>query len=258
MESIKRILEEFNPISLQEMDSVVLMDRTDLKYIFHYDQLPQILQRLKDDYRVLSVLGNRISKYESLYFDTEKFDPYYNHHRGRHSRFKVRFRSYVESNLHFFEVKFRNRKGRTIKDRIVQGGVQQVIVRNAEEFLHEKTPLQAATLEPKFWVNYSRITLVNKNGEERVTIDVNLNFKKKESDEDLIVEDLVIAEVKQDKAFISPFIKVMKNHMIRRGSLSKYCYGVTLLFREKYNNFKPGIILLNKIRNGTITGTAHR
>lgn len=239
------------------MESEMLMDRTDMKYMFRYEQLPQVLALLKDDYKVLNVLNNRISKYESLYFDTERFDLYYNHHRGRHSRFKIRFRSYVESNLHFFEIKFKNRKGRTVKDRIVQGRVRDVITLNAEEFLHEKTPLTAAHLEPKFWVNYSRITLVNKKDQERVTIDVNINFKKDENDADLIIDGLVIAEVKQDKAFISPFIKVMKRYMIRRGSLSKYCYGVTLLFKEKYNNFKPGIILLNKIRNGTITGTAY-
>lgn len=240
------------------MDSVELMDRTDMKYTFAYDQLPYILELLKNDYKVLSVLNNRISKYESLYFDTADFELYHNHHRGRHSRYKIRYRSYVESDLHFFEVKFKNRKGRTVKDRVVQGKVSTEIKNNAGEFLEEKTPLAAARLEPKFWVNYSRITLVNKTAEERVTIDVNINFKKDVNDEDKIVDGLVIAEVKQDKAFISPFVKVMKKYQIRRGSLSKYCYGVTLLFKQmKYNNFKPGIILLNKILNGTIARTTH-
>jgi len=257
VEQLKRILGDFKPISLAEMDSAALMDRTDIKYILTYDQLPHVLERLKDDYDVLNVLNNRISKYESLYFDTPHFELYHNHHRGRHSRFKIRFRSYVESNLHFFEIKFKNRKGRTVKDRIVQGQVRNLITHNAEEFLHERTSLIAQQLEPKFWVNYSRITLVNKNRAERVTIDINVNFKKTEQDDDLIIDGLVIAEVKQDRAFISPFIRVMKHYRIRRGSLSKYCYGVTLLFREKYNNFKPGIILLKKILHGTIAGAAH-
>ena len=46
------------------------------------------------------------------------FDLYHRHHIGRSNRFKVRSRRYVESDLCFFEVKYRNNKGRTIKNRI--------------------------------------------------------------------------------------------------------------------------------------------
>jgi hypothetical protein len=106
-------------------------------------------------------------------------------------------------------------------------------------------------LEAKLWVNYSRITLVNKHSPERVTIDINLNFKN--GDQDKTIDNLVIAEVKQDKAHISAFIKLMKKYHIRQGSISKYCYGVISLFGSiKHNNFKPNLILLKKILNGTI------
>ena len=167
MEELNQILTEFEPITLKEMDSVKLMDRTDTKFIFKFDQLPEFLNQLKNDYRLLDVNGNKISRYESLYFDTKDFGLYHAHHRGKPSRFKVRFRKYVESNLNFFEVKFKTNKGRTIKDRVKQKEIDGSIKEKAEELLVNKTPLKSANLEAKIWVNYSRITLVNKHSPER-------------------------------------------------------------------------------------------
>ncbi|MDF2435741.1 MAG: hypothetical protein K0Q95_117 [Bacteroidota bacterium] len=251
MDKVHEILNSFTSITLKEMDNVKLMDRTDTKYVFRLDNLPAFLEAIKDDYRVLDVNGHRISRYESLYFDTKNFDLYLCHHRGKPGRYKVRCRKYVESELHFFEVKYKNNKGRTIKDRVKQKKIDGLIVDSAEDLLKEKTPLQAANLEAKLWVNYSRITLVNRNSPERVTIDVDLTFKNEQVDK--TIHNLVIAEVKQDKALVSSFIRLMKKHHIREGSMSKYCYGVISLFdRVKYNNFKPKLITIKKILNGTI------
>jgi SPX domain protein involved in polyphosphate accumulation len=250
MDLLNGILDEFNPITLKEMDGVRLMDRTDTKYVFRLENLPVFLKEIMDDYKILDVNGNRISRYESLYFDTENFDLYMNHHRGKPNRYKIRCRKYVESELNFFEVKFKNNKGRTIKNRVKQPQVDLCIKDNAEILLKEKTPLNASELKPKLWVNYSRITLVNKNSPERVTIDINLNFRNDLNDK--TINNLVIAEVKQDKAISSAFIKLMKNHHIREGSISKYCYGVISLFTIKHNNFKPNLVLIKKILNGTI------
>lgn len=227
------------------MDNVKLMDRTDTKFVFKESYLSGFLAEMKNDYRILEVNGHRISRYESLYFDTKGFDLYHSHHRGKPSRFKIRFRKYVESELNFFEVKFKNNKGRTIKDRVKQKQIDGSIRENAEELLIHKTPLRSENLEAKIWVNYSRITFVNKNSPERVTIDLNLTFKNDEQNK--TIHNLVIAEVKQDKAAASAFIRLMKKHHIRQGAMSKYCFGVISLFGKiKHNNFKPKLILLKK------------
>lgn len=254
MELINGILNDFTPITLKEMDNVKLMDRTDTKYAFRLDNLAAFLEQVKDDYRVLDVNGHRISRYESLYFDTKNFDLYLSHHRGKPNRYKIRCRKYVESELHFFEVKFKNNKGRTIKDRVKQKHIDGLIKDNAETLLKEKTPLLAESLEAKLWVNYSRITLVNKTSPERVTIDVDLTFKNNTTDK--VIQNLVIAEVKQDKAQESSFIRLMKKNHVREGSMSKYCFGVISLFNTiKYNNFKPNLILLKKTLNGTFASS---
>jgi hypothetical protein len=254
MEKIKDILSDFEPITLKEMDGVKLMDRTDTKYVFRLDSLVAFLEQVKTDYRILVVNDHRISRYESLYFDTKNFDLYMCHHRGRLNRYKIRCRKYVESELHFFEVKFKNLKGRTIKDRVKQKLIDGLINEKAENLLNEKTPLKAAHLEAKLWVNYSRITLVNKISPERVTIDVDLVFKNSETNKS--IDNLVIAEVKQEKAMSSSFVRLMKKHHIREGSMSKYCFGVISLFNTiKHNNFKPKLIQLKKTLNGTTRNT---
>lgn len=252
MEQINNILNSFETITLAEMDSVKLMDRTDTKFVFNSSELSDILNQLQLNYKILEVNGNKVSKYESLYFDTPKFDLYHKHQTGKLNRYKVRFRKYVESNLNFFEVKFKNNKGRTIKTRVKQEQIDGVIQHKAQELLNEKTIYTSGDLEPKIWVNYSRITLVNKNSPERVTIDTNLHFTKDGHVKN--INNLIIAEVKQDKASSSPFMKIMKSLHIRQGSISKYCFGIITFFEKiKHNNFKPKLIPIKKITHVTIT-----
>ncbi|HET6227344.1 MAG TPA: polyphosphate polymerase domain-containing protein [Bacteroidia bacterium] len=252
MTAAKTILLDFDPITLKDMDAVALMNRTDVKFAFSRERLPEFLKQLTKHYYVLDVNGHRISRYESLYFDTIKFDLYFSHHRKKPSRYKIRFRKYVESNLHFFEVKFKNNKGRTIKDRVKQQEIDGKIENVAEDLLKEKTPISVNDLEAKFWVNYSRITLVNKYAAERVTIDLNLTFKNEEQEKE--IDDIVIAEVKQDKEVSSKFLEIMKHNRIRKVSLSKYCFGVISLYNSlKHNNFKKNLRLIKKTIDVTIT-----
>lgn len=254
MTSAKSILLNFDPISLKEMDGVALMNRTDVKFVFSRDLLPAFLEQLSGHYYVLDVKGNRISRYESLYFDTEKFDLYFSHHRKKPARYKIRCRKYVESDLHFFEVKYKNNKGRTIKDRVKQSLIDGKIVDVAKNLLIEKTPIPVDVLEAKFWVNYSRITLVNKFAPERVTIDLNVTFKNEE--QEMSVENMVIAEVKQDKEVASRFIELMKQNHIRKTGISKYCHGVINLYNTlKHNNFKKKLHLIKKTLHVTVTNT---
>ena len=99
---VSDMLNQFSPITLEEMDGVKLMDRTDTKFTFNINKLPTILEEAKEFYKILSVEGNRISRYKTLYFDTEDFDLYNEHHSGKLNRYKIRHRTYVESNIGFW------------------------------------------------------------------------------------------------------------------------------------------------------------
>src|SRR5204863_9548861 len=123
---------------------------------------------------------------------------FHKHQREKANRHKVRCRRYVESDLNFFVIKFRSNKGRTVKSRVKQYNINHRIQNHAEELLHMNTPLQSSDLLPQFWANYSRITLVNTVLPERVTLDLNLQFRNSDAEHNFA--DLVIAEVKQEKA----------------------------------------------------------
>jgi hypothetical protein len=246
MHNLVNILNTFDTITLQEMECVKLLDRTDTKYTFKTDRLPVILSELKDHYKVLDVDGVKLNKYETLYFDTPEFFLYTQHHNGKLNRYKVRFRRYVDSGLNFFEVKFKNNKGRTIKDRVRRNNLHENIEGKSENLLNEKTPLSSDLLKPMIWVNYTRITLVSKHTTERLTIDTHLHFSNG------IVQksrpSLVIAEVKQEKARKSAFITLMNKQKIYNSSISKYCFGILSLYDNvKKNNFKVKLKEINKI-----------
>ena len=230
------------------------MDRMDAKYAFRIEMLELLLEQMKPTYQVLEVNGHRISRYESVYFDTNDFELFHKHHNERANRYKIRFRKYVESDLSFFEIKFKNNKGRTIKNRIKQAATEGTIANEAEKFLQKKTCFSARDLEPKLGVDFYRITFVNRFRPERVTFDLQLTFKNNGVSQTM--NNLVIAETKQERSGRSEFVRLMKQHHIREGSLSKYCYGISCLNEGiKNNNFKPDIKRFNKLLNDTTTST---
>lgn len=254
MELIKQQLaSSFRPISLSEMDSVKLMNRTDTKYVFKASLLPELLERCKDSYQVLEIKGNRASRYETLYYDTANLDLYHKHQTRRTNRHKIRSRNYVESNLQFLEVKLKNNKGRTIKDRIKIDQIEEQFVNTSAQyhFLKLKTGYDSAQFCPQFWVNYSRITLVNLENQERCTIDLNLQIVNNEQVSDYSY--LVILELKQEKAANSPISSLMKEMQIREGGLSKYCLGVISQYPEvKQNNFKKKLKTISKLKQHAV------
>lgn len=250
MDETEKILKRFESIALSEMDKVKLMDRTDTKFSFNRSKLETVFSMMLEHYRVLEVDGKRISRYKTLYYDTSNFSLYLAHHNGQLNRYKIRHRTYVESNIGFLEVKLKNNKERTIKTRVRQNDTPLKWENNSLTFLEQKTSLDPGSLIPALWVNYSRVTFVNKTGPERITIDLGLEFVK--NDRSKNYNALVIAEAKQDKKIVSPFLKIMKQLHIRDGAISKYCLGVTALCDGiKKNNFKPKLLYLNHILHDT-------
>lgn len=247
VDSLDNILNRFDPITLQQMDSVKLLDRVDTKFMFRAQQLSSLLERMMNDYYVLEISGKRYTNYETLYFDTEKFDLYLRHHNGKVNRFKFRARRYVESNLNFFEVKFKNNKGRTIKDRIKRPQIDMALSDASDELVRDISNVDPASLKAKLWINYRRMTFVSKHTEERLTIDTKLTFIDER--QTIPVLSLVIAEVKRGNVREkSRFIDIMKEFHVKEKSISKYCLGVISLNSNiKQNNFKPTILYLKKL-----------
>lgn len=244
--SVERIAAFFDPISLEEMDNVKLMNRLDVKYIIPIHQLPIILLELQDHYSVLNINDEIFFPYKTLYYDTCDLSLYHAHHSGKLNRYKIRSRDYVDSNVKFFEIKFKNNQGRTIKNRISAPYIQDRLDMTTARFVTSYTPIDPDTLKGVIWVNYHRMTLVGKNIPERLTIDLNLSYN------DLFNEVsypmLVIAEVKLESLSNSTFMDLMKKYRIKKCSISKYCFGIVSLKQEvKYNRFKQKLAKIQKL-----------
>ena len=243
----QQLLERFKPISLEEMDSVRLMNRTDTKFMIGRQQLEQLLDSLGDNYRVLEVEGVRLSRYKTLYYDTPEFMCYRQHHSGKRNRFKVRKREYVESHISFLEYKEKTNKGRTIKSRIKLGEIADTMNERENAFIDERTR-HHLNYEPKLWNSFGRITLVDMKAGERLTIDTDIAFEM--SDRVAGIPELVIIEVKRDEnSGVSEVLRQLKHQLVRPESMSKYCLGVALLYPElKSNNFKQKLLKIKKIK----------
>lgn len=243
---INDALKTLDSISLKEMDSVKLMNRTDTKFVFPVSILPDLLIKSKVSYRVLEINGLRTPSYNTLYFDTKNHQLFLDHHNGKPNRYKVRIRNYVESNLFFLEIK-KKIKGRTDKHRIKVNEIENTLSENSKEFI-SKTIQSNLEFEPSLWNSFKRITLVNKNVPERITIDLNLTFSH--NNQQHVLDYLVIAEVKQEKVNLNnPFIALLKEEGIRENSISKYCIGSLLCHSDlKYNNFKEKLLILDKLK----------
>jgi len=245
LKEIIDILQAFDSTTLEEMDSVKLLNRTDTKFVIPKNVFIEILPNLSKYYNVLEINNKRIANYKTLYFDTEEFKFYLNHHNGWPNRFKVRMRKYVDSDLCFLEIK-NKKKGRTLKKRIVIDDFEEELSSKSIKFIEKVIP-KDIKLTKKLWNSFSRITLVNKTDTERLTLDIGLGFQWE--NQDLTLDNVIIGEVKQEKANRnSPFMKYLKDHGIRQMRVSKYCVGAKLLYPElKNNRFKEKHLHLNKI-----------
>lgn len=230
------------------MDAVKLMNRTDTKFVFPLTTLIKILPKLVEHYRVLEINGVRLNAYRSLYFDTEDFQFYHQHHNGKTNRNKVRFREYIDSGLSFLEVKRKNNKGETIKKRIKVKKITESLDDSNLDFVN-KVIGSKMPLKPQHWNKFSRITFVHKRRKERLTIDVNFRFEDINSTK-YNLGNMVIAEVKQAKRNLSSnFIRIIKEERIHPFRISKYCMATSTLFPQlKKNNFKRKFLHLDKLQ----------
>ena len=247
MNSLPDILKEFEGISLMEMDSVKLLNRTDTKFLLHNSILNKVLWDNKNEYRILEIQQKRTARYETLYYDQPNFKYYLDHHNKRTNRYKVRKRTYLDSGLCFLEVKHKF-KGRTDKNRIKIGGISEMISGQELSFLEKNVP-KSHKLKASIWNNFERITLVHQERKERITLDLGLNFRWE--DRTFGYPNCVIAEVKQESVDRStPIIESLKKNEVRQIRISKYCIGMGMLYEElKTNNFKRKFITLNKTEN---------
>lgn len=242
---------EMKTITLSEMNDIKLMNRIDTKYLIPERLLPELLEKIKNDYRVQIINNLPVSRYQTLYYDTPDIEMYRIHHDRKLKRQKIRTRTYVESDISFLEIKNKSNKGRTTKKR-VSIKVNEFSDFNSNdtalEFLHNNSNYSNSVLLPQISNRFDRITLVNNGKTERLTMDGHLSFYNCQTLIEKDVPELLIIELKQEGAAPSLFKDILADYGILAKGFSKYCLGTVITNpNAKTNNFKSNLRYINKI-----------
>lgn len=261
------ILNHYDPITLDEMSGIKLMNRTDTKFVTNETMLRRLLVSAADEYYVQEVEGRRLSSYYTLYFDTPRCDMYLNHHNGRLNRQKLRIRSYMDVGLDFLEVKTKNNHGRTKKKRVAidtfdhihtgslanvcgYGDVFPVDGAGYAGFISTYLGYDPTDISSKIENRFKRITLVNKGKTERLTIDLNISFRNIAVGRRKTLNNIVIIELKRDGLVYSPILEKLLDLRIKPMGFSKYCMGMAMTDDSlKQNRFMKRMTKINKIIN---------
>ncbi|WP_298651798.1 polyphosphate polymerase domain-containing protein [uncultured Proteiniphilum sp.] len=243
-------LDSFERITLDEMEDIRLMRRIDTKYILRSETLPHLLEILTTDYFIQqdALSGKRSFEYFTLYYDTHDYAMYHSHQNGKLNRFKIRTREYCDSRCCFLEIKYKSNKGITRKIRIDNNGSHSIDSAASRTFIDTRSPYCSSLLEPKLESCYRRVTLVNKDKTERLTIDNDLEFQNIHTGKTVQLPRLTIIEIKKERCHPSLIEQKMKQLHITPYKISKYCLGTALTDPEiKHNAIKRKAIYIHKI-----------
>ncbi|MCP9955237.1 polyphosphate polymerase domain-containing protein [Actinomadura madurae] len=208
--------------------------RMDRKYILPARLAPELLDRIAETHAVLEIGGLRTFRYTSTYFDTPGLLTYRQHVQDRRRRFKIRTRTYLDSDECMFEVKVNGARDATDKRRMpYDPACRTRITPPAEDFLWE-TLLAAYRMNPpaplvsSATTSYRRVTLAQRRGTGRVTLDFGLVCTRPGArawgrDDWLLVES-------KSAAVDAPADRLLRRMGARPVRISKYCLAVAVLY----------------------------
>jgi hypothetical protein len=239
---------KFEPVSLRALEGKAgMLERIDNKYVVTRALLDQASGELAKYFDILDIDGCRDFTYDTCYFDDANRRCYLDHHQARRQRVKVRMRKYIEAQLCFVEVKLKDTRDMTIKKRLRCstnnfGALDETAAQFIQTSYHDlyKKPFQNE-IKRNLDMRYKRITLVAKNGGERMTIDNGLQFFM--GDENRAIDPaLFVIESKSAKGngIADRILRRLHQHPTKH--VSKYCTGMAALSGDlKLNNFRRAL-----------------
>jgi hypothetical protein len=224
----------FESISLSELNAAAeLQTRQDRKYIVPVALLATLAPEIASDTRVLRTNGVAKFAYESHYFDTPERASYLAAVRQRPHGYKVRTRSYLDSDTCLLEVKTRNGRGETVKNRMEYAFADRlVLTEQGRSFVRNFAEVgsDAEDLEPVLQTNYQRTTLVLGNEPVRATVDVGLLFTDPLGGT-VALRDYAVVETKTLGSH-SAIDRLLWHHGHRPETFSKFGIGLAVLHPE--------------------------
>lgn len=174
---------DLTPIGLAELvERAALQTRVDRKYVIPLAEVPALLADVAERARILEIDGSRSFRYESVYFDTPELTSYRLTAYRRRRRFKVRTRTYLDSDECWLEVKTQGSRGSTVKHRVPYLPHHRTDLDPGRQFVDEVLEQERFTAEerllfaPSLCSRYRRSTLFLPGTASRVTIDTELTW----------------------------------------------------------------------------------
>jgi hypothetical protein len=242
---VSGIVNVLAPISLGDLDAIAALQvRNDRKYVVDETTVDLMLGELADGLQILQIDGLRTFNYRSVYFDTSNFDLHHAAASGRRRRFKVRTRIYEDSAQVMLEVKTKDGRGRTVKERLdydLDNSSQltpegrrfvQVVLASSDVPVTDEV-LNEMGLHAVLTTAYRRSTIVHETSGTRATIDRALVCSATDGRSTSL--DAVIVESKSPKA-AGPVDRWMWAHGHRPLKISKYSTGLAALHPELPSN----------------------
>jgi hypothetical protein len=240
-------LSRFTPLSLAALNAkAAMLERQDNKYIISASRLLPALLAFSNHFDVLEIDGKRAFTYATRYFDDDQHSAYYDHHQGRRKRGKVRVRSYLDAGFSYLEVKLKDIRDVTVKRRLRVQNDLSALDENSVAFVDTCFYDQyganlAHPLRPVIAMKYDRITLVAKDGGERMTIDARLQFSYGHKTCE-VPPNIVIMETKSARGNGLADKILRRLHVQPTARCSKYCVAMAALGQvQRHNRFLPAL-----------------
>ena len=244
-------LSHFTPLSLEALnDKAAMLVRLDNKYIVPEVQILSALAAFADHFDVLEIDGRRAFTYATQYYDDTSRRAYFDHHQGRRKRCKVRVRHYLDARFSYLEVKLKDARDVTVKRRLDVPFLSEGLDDRAMSFVDTCHRDQYGegldmSLEPVVAMEYRRITLVAKEGGERMTIDTDLTFGT-DRGMPVLSPGMFILETKSARGYGIADAILRRLHLRATASCSKYCVAMAALGDvSRRNRFLPALRRLN-------------
>lgn len=244
---IAESLLHFDTIFLDGLNSnAAMLERLDQKYIIPAIRLRRAFDAFRDIFDVLEIDGKRAFTYATRYFDDPEQRGYYDHHQGRRKRCKVRVRHYVDAGFSYLEVKLKDKRDVTVKKRLQVAGMLEELDQPCTDFIDRcHSDLYGVALDrhlsPVIDIQYERITLVAKEGGERMTIDTRIDFFAGDRAR-AVSPEVFIVETKSAKGNGIADAILRSLHLHPTSRCSKYCIGMAALGQVDHaNRFLPAL-----------------
>ncbi|MGP0223200.1 polyphosphate polymerase domain-containing protein [Paenarthrobacter sp. NCHU4564] len=227
-------LDQLPAVGLDELTTeAALLTRVDRKYLVPSATARRLLGTFHAEARVLDMDGTRMFNYDSVYFDTPALDSYMLAAHGRRRRFKIRTRTYVDSNVSFLEVKTEGAREATVKERIpYEPGDRDRLTDEGLAYVNETLAAaigdaEYGPLEPVLSTRYNRTTLYLPRSGSRATIDTDVTWQRP-GGRPWLLDEAVVLETKSGSA-PGPLDRHLWANGVRPCRISKFATGMAAL-----------------------------